>query len=301
MTEIIVTTKTNLGPLINGVRVCQRFVSENDNLNGISLWVATYCKQIDSIAKITILDAGCKNIIRRVELNTKNFTDNTWQLFPFESIPNSKSGTFWFCFETTGKNQNESITLWTNNKIECNCHKNMKPLHEAICFKTHYEENNAYILDPLLFKNDRDIFKIPLDRQYELQKIIRACIFTKDLYFLRLIHLADALGRTQEVRNICSIGCGKGYQEAFLAGRFPEIKIRATDLFPMCELFTFKNFEFNQMDILALKDNEKYDFVFSIECLEHIKDYKRAFRNMASKVKPGKFLYLSVPYASEEE
>src|SRR5262249_41681089 len=44
-----------------------------------------------------------------------------------------------------------------------------------------------------------------------------------------------------------------------------------------------------------------YDFVFSIECLEHIHDYETAFRKMAAKARPGGWFYLSVPFATEEE
>ena len=47
--------------------------------------------------------------------------------------------------------------------------------------------------------------------------------------------------------------------------------------------------------------SEQFDLVFSIECLEHIEDYRRAFRHKAARVRPGKYLYISVPLASRDQ
>lgn len=301
MTGITITTNTNLGHLSKGTSVCQKFTATDNDLWAISLWVATYCQQINSIAKLRILDADKRQVIRQVEIDTRNFSDNSWQRLSFEPIKSSKLQTFWFCFETDGS-EREAITLWTNNKITGICYKNNRLLDEAVCFKLHYAESVAYLLDPLLFKDDHQPkSEIPPAAQETLQKIIYDCISLKDLFYLRLVHLADAFGRAQGVNKVLSIGCGQAYQEAFLASRFPQIQVDATDITLTNLAFPCQNLSFAEHDILSWSDEKEYDFVFSIECLEHIKDYQLAFRNMATKVKPGKYLYISVPFANQQE
>ena len=201
--------------------------------------------------------------------------------------------------ETDGKS--EAIGLWSNNTLPGICKVNGEPIEEAVCFRCEYTENAAYLLDRLLFRNPEDRFEIPADAQTELHRIIYYCIRTKDLYFPRLAHLADAFGRVQEVSKVLSIGCGMAFQEAFLAGRFPQIQVLATDFLETWKTYPFNNLTFSRKDILEWDEEGDYDFVFSIETLEHIEDYRRAFRNMAVKVKPGKYLYVSVPFANKSE
>ncbi len=43
------------------------------------------------------------------------------------------------------------------------------------------------------------------------------------------------------------------------------------------------------------------DFVFSIECLEHIRDDRSVFAKIAALVSPGGLLYVEVPFATELE
>src|SRR5262249_57281326 len=97
------------------------------------------------------------------------------------------------------------------------------------------------------------------------------------------------------------VGCGMGYHEAELAARFAELRVDAADIKPAEDEFRLPNLRFQQLDILNPTGGMNYDFVFSIECLEHVEDYRGAFRNMAGKVAPGKYFYLSVPFASIDE
>jgi SAM-dependent methyltransferase len=239
------------------------------------------------------------HVIREVEYKKKKIADNTWQYFSFEPILASKGKHYWFCFENLLKN--EAVTLWTNNEISGICQQNGSFINEAICFKCHYAEKTSYVLDNLIFKNQTIGSSLPLSSQEELHNIIHYCVKTQNLDFLRLAHLADAFGKAQAVKKVLSVGCGAGYQEAFLAGRFPDIQVDATDIYLTQHNFSFLNLNFSQLDILAAPDEGDYDFVMSIECLEHIEDYRLAFRNIAKKVKLGKYLYISVPFASEEE
>jgi SAM-dependent methyltransferase len=130
----------------------------------------------------------------------------------------------------------------------------------------------------------------------------------KMVELLRLLGLADALkmtglsSRHDEKVCILSVGCGEGKHETVVAGRFPNWKMLATDLsIPAINAIATENLEFRVKDLLAWPEDQDFDFVYSIECLEHIEDYPLAFRHLSSKVRRGGWLYLSVPFASAEE
>jgi len=233
-------------------------------------------------------------------MSTHPFSDNTWQRLAFEPIPHSQGKTYWLCVETDGSPQ--AIGLWANHEVQIHCKIGNEYQNEAVCFRTHYTENSAYILDPWLFPEQDSRFEVTEESQAEIHKILKYCIQTKDLYFLRLAHLADGFGKAQgQVSSVLSIGCGMAFQEAFLAARFPDIQILATDLTQTWNAYPFPNLSFRRKDILEWAETGSYDFVFSIETLEHIQDYRLAFKHMANKVKPGKYLYVSLPFASAAE
>jgi hypothetical protein len=133
-----VTTYTNLGPMYEGQIYYQRFVSRENGLSGISLMVATYRKQVNSSAKLRILNGAKNQTIREVGQDTQTFKDNSWQRFDFEPILNSKDKEFWFSIETDAK-EGDAITLWTNTTIHGICQKNDQDIYEVICFQCHFE------------------------------------------------------------------------------------------------------------------------------------------------------------------
>jgi len=141
LTDITFPTGTNLGPLLFGNRYCQTFVAKNNNLMAISLFVATYCKQIDSVARVLVLNSDGSKVIREKKINTKEFIDNTWQPFFFQPITDSKGKLFLFCVETTG--EDDAITLWTNYSIRGICKKNGELIRGAICFRSYYQDSHA--------------------------------------------------------------------------------------------------------------------------------------------------------------
>ncbi|MGZ4680921.1 MAG: class I SAM-dependent methyltransferase [Acidimicrobiales bacterium] len=85
-----------------------------------------------------------------------------------------------------------------------------------------------------------------------------------------------------------SIGCGAGLSELFLAARHPEIEFTLTD-FDESRLaigrqrahdLSITNVSFGSLDLLADVGDDRYDWVSSIEVLEHIEDDGLAARNM---------------------
>ncbi len=300
MYDVINNTGTNVGPAVRGRAFTQRFRSRTDGLVGVSLSIATYHKQIASNLTLEVFDSETGEALRSVSAPTGGFADNSWQRFAFEPIPDSGGRTFEFRVSTDA--EGDAITLWTNAKISEACLENGRATgFGAICHKTHYLRSSHALLDPILGKYVARCPEPSVAASELLHEIIRYCICRKEYFFLRLVHMLDALARTQEVRRVLSIGCGMGYHEAFLAARFPDMQVHATDLKLFEDEFRLPNLMFETVNILEHPKAGDYDFVFSIECLEHIHEYEAAFRNMAAKVRPGGWLYLSVPFANVDE
>ena len=298
--DIELSTGTNLGPVTAGRRFLQPFVAREDNLAGISVWAATYHGQIASAATLRLLDEGRERVLREVVLDTSAFLDNTWQRFGFDPVPDSRQRPFWFSFETDGA-PGAAITLWTNAGAAPRALGDGAERDDAICFKSHYVPNAADVLDALLADHSPRASELPDAARRRLHEIVRYCVGRKEYFLLRLLHMLDAFGRTRGVRRVLSVGCGQGLQESFLAHRFPALEVDALDLHAPEERFDAPNLRFVEGDILELPGPGDYDLVVSIETLEHIEAYRAAFANMAAKVAPGGYLYLSVPFASKRE
>ncbi|MFI5181582.1 MAG: class I SAM-dependent methyltransferase [Thermoanaerobaculia bacterium] len=124
------------------------------------------------------------------------------------------------------------------------------------------------------------------------------------LGLFRLVHLLDALTRQPIPRTAVSIGSGGGIHEAYLASRYPKMSVVGVDLRAPTVGIALPNLRFLQGDLLVSDFRQSIppaDFVFSIECLEHITDDASIFRAMASLVRPGGRLYLEVPFANDAE
>jgi SAM-dependent methyltransferase len=291
----------NPGPLFRGMRCAARFRSSRDFLNGISVRVATGRRRIHSTATLTLYNAEGTEVLRHCARSTLEFDDGTWQRFPFASIAASGDATYCVAIETDA--EYEAIALFP---------KPDEPAGPAagaaagnVELRDHYFEDLAYLLDPLLFRDDRKPPpRIPEHLERYLDRHLYECIRLKRYFFLRLVHLVDAIGRIgdhETVSHVLSVGAGAAFQEAFLAGRFPGMRVHATDTEPSRVQYPIPNLTIGHLDLLAGPGAPEYDLVFSIECLEHIDDYRTAFKNKAARVKPGKFLYISVPFATREE
>jgi SAM-dependent methyltransferase len=124
------------------------------------------------------------------------------------------------------------------------------------------------------------------------------------LGLFRLVHLLDAIGRGAVPRTILSVGSGLGTQEAFLALRYPDSEVVGVDLRKPKFLAALPNLRFLTGDLFDPEIRcalPEADFVYSIECLEHIERDEEVFALMVSKLRPGGRLFLLVPFASEAE
>jgi SAM-dependent methyltransferase len=110
------------------------------------------------------------------------------------------------------------------------------------------------------------------------------------------------------VRNIAfshalDAGCGTGLFTLFLAGRFPEARFAGYDLSPddldqgraEARQKGLGNVSFEVQDLMSLAENEKFDFIFSIDCLEHIPGNQKVMANLVRALVPGGVLYVAMP------
>lgn len=141
--------------------------------------------------------------------------------------------------------------------------------------------------------------------------VSRACVTELScqdggLGLFRLVHLLHVFERLAGLvpERVISVGSGRGFHETILALLFPEAEVLAIDLMKQVHAFERDNLKCVQGSILDAQfvgDIEKADFLFSIECLEHIEKDKDAFMAMASLVRPGGYFYLQLPFANAFE
>jgi SAM-dependent methyltransferase len=125
------------------------------------------------------------------------------------------------------------------------------------------------------------------------------------LGLFRLVHLLDTLqNHCPAPHSIISIGSGKGYHEIILSKLFPDSSVTAIDLQKQDHAHQSANLNSIQGDILDsqfIDQLQKADFVYSIECLEHIQQDSEAFAAMAEMAHPGGTFYIQIPYATDWE
>ncbi len=124
------------------------------------------------------------------------------------------------------------------------------------------------------------------------------------LGLFRLAYLLDAVRRGPEPRTILSVGSGLGTQEAFLALRYPDAEVVGVDLRNPKFIATLPNLRLIRGDLFNPETRRALpgaDFVYSIECLEHIENDDAVVELMASKLKPGGRLFLLVPFATDAD
>jgi SAM-dependent methyltransferase len=124
------------------------------------------------------------------------------------------------------------------------------------------------------------------------------------LGLFRLVHLLAAVSSAPRLDSILSVGSGEGLHETYLAHKFPGAAVCGVDLRDETVGLPLPNLRFLRGDLLDPKVAATLptsDFVYSVECLEHIDDDAKVFAGMAARLRPEGLLYLEVPFASEAE
>jgi 2-polyprenyl-3-methyl-5-hydroxy-6-metoxy-1,4-benzoquinol methylase len=105
------------------------------------------------------------------------------------------------------------------------------------------------------------------------------------------------------LREILDAGSGFGQYSYFMAKRFPDAKINAVDVkedqisdskyfFSKCGL---DNCSFSVGDLTKIEDENKYDFILSVDVMEHIEDDTGVFKHFYRSLKPGGRVLINTP------
>ena len=139
-----------------------------------------------------------------------------------------------------------------------------------------------------------------------LEKVKTNLLLQKTWRYLRYIHSREAIKILGE-GNVLVIGAGLGLAEVALALEFPKVHFHLTDwknashslnhAKKYINEFNLNNITFGELNILDPAKATKYDLVYSVEVLEHIKDDNRAAVNMHELSKQNVFCL--VPFADD--
>lgn len=127
-----------------------------------------------------------------------------------------------------------------------------------------------------------------------------------DTLLLRTWHVKHELkawskGRSQA--NLLDAGSGFGQYTYFLSGINSNWKIKAVDVkeeqIADCNHFFQqigrKNAHFEYADLVQFNEKENYDFILSVDVMEHILEDVQVFKNFHEAMKPGGMLLISTP------
>lgn len=130
--------------------------------------------------------------------------------------------------------------------------------------------------------------------------------FILDMMFLRSWHVKKEIkrlyNRTERIK-IFDAGMGFGQYTYFLAKTFPNSDILAVDIkeeqVNECKHFFQKigldNITVKFENLLQINYKEQFDFIISVDVMEHIEDDVAVFRNFANALKQGGKLLVNTP------
>lgn len=117
--------------------------------------------------------------------------------------------------------------------------------------------------------------------------------------FIRLIKRLPV----ERFRHILDLGCGLGEYSFMLAEALPRAKVTAIDILPgrVAEVKKAKagtgmhNLEVYQSKIEELPAEYQFDFIFSVDVFEHIREQEMPFEEAYRRLRPGGFLLVKMP------
>ncbi|MCX5721239.1 MAG: class I SAM-dependent methyltransferase [Nitrospirae bacterium] len=120
--------------------------------------------------------------------------------------------------------------------------------------------------------------------------------------YIRTLYLKKFV-RTITFSNVLDAGCGTGLFTLFLASRFPQAQFTGYDLSrddleqgrADARQKGLGNVSFKVQDLMSLAEHETFDFIFSIDCLEHIPGNQKVVANLVRALAPGGILYVAMP------
>lgn len=118
-------------------------------------------------------------------------------------------------------------------------------------------------------------------------------------YFIRNLYFKKCLRKlpVHQFEKVLDAGCSNGSYALQVGKAFPGWQVTAVDIksrdFPVASM---PNVHFQQQDLMTLTEIGTYDFIYSIDVLEHIKGNITAIENLSRALKPGGYIFLHIPY-----
>jgi len=149
----------------------------------------------------------------------------------------------------------------------------------------------------------KKVFGDAVSRNAFLRRIF---YFLLDLMFLRAWHIKKILKRLykkNEKLEIFDAGMGFGQYTYFMAKRFPESNILAVDVkeeqVDDCKYFFMKRkldkVKFKIEDLTKISYENEFDFILSVDVMEHLVEDELVFSNFSKALKKGGKLLINTP------
>lgn len=149
----------------------------------------------------------------------------------------------------------------------------------------------------------KKVFGNAVENSPFLRKIFYALL---DLMFLRSWHVRKKVRELypqNSKMDIFDAGMGFGQYTYFMAKRFPESDIFAVDVKDEqvrdCEKFFsecgYKNVKFEIADLTKIDFKDRFDFILSVDVMEHIFEDELVFKNFYNALKKGGKLLVNTP------
>jgi len=129
-----------------------------------------------------------------------------------------------------------------------------------------------------------------------------------DILLLRTWHIKRAIkkhlsNRRKEPLHVLDAGMGFGQYSYYLSRKFRTWDIKGIDVkeeqVADCNRFftkiNLKNASFLTKDLISWEEKDKYDFILSVDVMEHIEDDNRVFSNFYNAMKENGMLLISTP------
>lgn len=153
-----------------------------------------------------------------------------------------------------------------------------------------------------------DPIKRSLGKVFNQSPVLRIIFYRLlDILLLRTWHVKRAFKSWAKTSadevNILDAGMGFGQYSWFMAKLKPKSKVKGVDVkdeqVADCNVFFHKakqeNAHFEIADLTKFKEVEKYDFVLSVDVMEHIEEDVQVFKNFHASMKKGGMLLVSTP------
>lgn len=116
--------------------------------------------------------------------------------------------------------------------------------------------------------------------------------YLREKYFFKYLNPLPI----KSFQNILDAGCGSGDYSIKFAKKYPWVKIIGYDV---KKFDSWKkspgNVQLKQQNLLNISEENRYDFCFSIDTLEHIPNNYKVIKKLYKSLKPGGYFYLHMP------